>query len=103
MSNMYSKILSIYIGVIILSGSLITIIGINEVFGQADNKEHILAMTSLNIQQLEGHLFTCEKSNKSESDNVEFAELCLEYLKDFNTKFSELRTENQKYFETLQK
>jgi hypothetical protein len=60
-------------------------------------------MASLNIDQLEMHLSNCGKFNESESDNVELAKLCLEYVKDFNSKFSELRIESQKYFEAITK
>jgi len=41
-------------------------------------------------------------SIESGSENVELAELCLEYVKDFNSKFSELRTQNPKYFEAIE-
>ena len=103
MNEMCSNLLNRYMGIIIITGILITIIGINnEVVGQEDTKGHILAMASLNIDQLEMHLSNCEKFNESSSDNAELAKLCLEYVKDFNSKFSEMITENQKYFEAIE-
>src|SRR5215208_449398 len=97
---MNNNISIIYTGIII-SGILTTIIGINEVIGQEDTKGHVLAMASLNLRQLEAHISNCEKFNESESDNAELAKLCLEYVKDFNSKFSELRTGNQEYFDAI--
>ena len=60
-------------------------------------------MTFLNIDQIEMYLSNCEKFNELGFDNDELAKLCLEYVKDFNSTFSELRTENQKYFEAVVK
>jgi hypothetical protein len=94
--------ISMYTSIIIISGILITITGINKVIGQEDSTGHILATASLNIDQLEMHLSNCEKFNESGFENVELAELCLEYVKDFNSKFSELRTQNPKYFEAIE-
>ena len=96
---MYSNILNIYTGIIAISGILITMIGINEVVGQEGTKGHIFAMASLNLEQVEMHLSNCKNFNESQSDKVELAKLCLEFVKDFNSKYSELREENQKYIE----
>jgi hypothetical protein len=38
---------------LIIAGISTTIIGINELIGQEDNKGHIFAMASLNIDQIE--------------------------------------------------
>ena len=91
-----------FISIFLVSVLVVGIIGKNEVVGQEETKGHIFAMASLNIDQIEMHLSNCEKFNESGSDNVELAKLCLEYVKDFNSKFSELRTENQQYFEAIE-
>ena len=91
----------IFIGIIILLGVLTTTIETNEIFGQEGSKGDILAKSSLNLMVMDVFLSNCEKFNESDGKHTELAQLCVEFFKDFNSKYLELRAENQNYIEGI--